>query len=266
MRAATLVIAVICTIVLGCVEPAAQEPVVAPVQAVDPDRAARDARSARVLANARETDRVAREAAQAARAAESAAREADRVREPAARKAGSPWAEAAARDAALEARTVPKPNPEAEPASKAISKGVSAETATRRSRDQKWLSEVIEEGGADEEAIRDAKRELENSNRRAEIEQGEASSSEEADFLFIRARCAQAGNQSDVACDALRDPQADLKLIRERCAESASDQNQTCVELSQREIARERRQEGERRSIRQRHELHCSRTSTRCAP
>ena len=32
----------------------------APVQAVDPDRAARDARSARVLANARETERVAR--------------------------------------------------------------------------------------------------------------------------------------------------------------------------------------------------------------
>ena len=108
MRAATLVIAVICAIALGFVAldmmavgaagprpvvAAAQEPVVAPVQAVDPDRAARDARSTRVLANAREAERgalaaeriaraderVAREAEQAAREAERAAREAERI-------------------------------------------------------------------------------------------------------------------------------------------------------------------------------------------
>lgn len=83
MRAATLAIAVICTITVGFVEPAimaaAQEPVVAPVQAVDPDRAARDARSARVLANAREVEKNAREAENAAREAERPARAADRI-------------------------------------------------------------------------------------------------------------------------------------------------------------------------------------------
>ena len=70
MRAATLAIAAICTIVLGFVEPSAQEPVMPPVQAVDSDRAARDARSARVLSDAREAYRVALAAERIARATE----------------------------------------------------------------------------------------------------------------------------------------------------------------------------------------------------
>jgi len=94
VRAATLVIAVICAIALGFVAldmmavgaagprpvvAAAQEPVVAPVQAVDPDRAARDARSTRVLANAREAERGALAAERIARADERVAREAEQA-------------------------------------------------------------------------------------------------------------------------------------------------------------------------------------------
>ena len=102
MRAATLVIAVICAIGLGFaaldmmavgaagprpVVAAAQEPVVAPVQAVDPDRAARDARSTRVLANAREAERVALAAERIARADERVARDAEQAAREAERAA-----------------------------------------------------------------------------------------------------------------------------------------------------------------------------------